>query len=301
MDLDMELTVWTILGASVIALIVGFLTGVFGIGGGFLITPILIIFLAVKPQMAVASTLAMILFTSSFGLWKRRGTGTVDGKLATVISIGTVPGVFAGLWLLHYIASLPAVHILGRAHPAGDYIILWSFVSLLLAVAVFLLWDYHRSGGEAPARRVGLLAKTMMPPHMDFDSLEHRKHPLIPLILLGVPIGMLTGLLGLGGGIVMLPALNYLVGQRAVKAAGTSLLIVWLSVLVASILNLAGGHIDLPLAAILTIFGIVGAYYGTELGLKLHGPRLRLCFAVIIFAAAALIVAKLVHLTFLSV
>jgi uncharacterized membrane protein YfcA len=293
----MELTLWTILGASIISLFVGYLTGIFGIGGGFLITPILIIMLAVKPQVAVATTIAMILFTSSFGLWKRRGTGTVDGKLAAVISIGTIPGVFAGLWLLHRLASLPSVRILGREHPAGDYIILWSFVSLLLAVAAFLIWDYRRSGGQPPARRAGLLAKTLIEPRIRFESLEHKKHPLVPLVLLGVPIGMLTGLLGLGGGIVMLPALNYLVGQRAVKAVGTSLLIVWLSVLVATIFNLASGHIDLPLAAILAVFGIVGTHYGTELGLKLHGPRLRLYFVAIVLTAAALIAAKIIHLT----
>ena len=294
----MELTAATILGASAIALVVGFLTGVFGIGGGFLITPILIIVLTVKPQVAVATTLAMIFCTSSFGLYRRHGSGTVDGKLAAVISIGTLPGVFLGLWLLHRLAMLPPVHIHGRMLPAGDYIILWAFVALLLSVAAFLLWDYRRSDGKAPARRVGLLAKTMIEPRMRFESLEHKKHPLVPLVLLGVPMGMLTGLLGLGGGIVMLPALNYLVGQRAVKAAGTSLLIVWVSVLVATIFNLAGGHIDLPLAAILTVFGIVGTHYGTELGLKLHGPRLRLYFIWILLAATILITAKIIHLTF---
>jgi uncharacterized protein len=294
----MDLTLWTILAASLIAVLVGFLTGIFGIGGGFLITPILIIVLAVKPQVAVATTIAMILFTSTFGLWKRRGTGTVDGKLAAVISIGTLPGVFLGLWMLHRLALLPAVHIRGKLLPAGDYIILWAFVSLLLAVAAFLIWDYRRSGGQPPVRRAGLLAKTLIEPRIRFESLEHKKHPLLPLVLLGVPIGMLTGLLGLGGGIVMLPALNYLVGQRAVKAAGTSLLIVWLSVLAATVLNLAGGHIDLPLAAILTIFGIIGTYYGTELGLRLHGPRLRLYFVGIILVAAVLIAVKIAHLTF---
>jgi uncharacterized protein len=294
----MDLSVWTILAASVIATFVGFLTGVFGIGGGFLVTPILIILLAIKPQVAVATTIAMILFTSTFGLWKRRGTGTVDGKLAAVISIGTLPGVFVGLWLLHKLARLPDLHLRGRTLPAGDYIILWAFVSLLLAVAAFLIWDYRRSGGIPPVRRVGLFAKILIEPRITFDSLEHKKHPLIPLVLLGVPIGMLTGLLGLGGGIVMLPALNYLVGQRAVKAAGTSLLIVWLSVLVATITNLAAGNIDIPLAAILTIFGIVGTYYGTELGLKIEGPRLRLHFVGIILAAAALIAAKIAHLSF---
>lgn len=294
----MELTLWTVLGASLIAAFVGFLTGIFGIGGGFLITPILIIVLSVKPQVAVATTIAMILCTSTFGLWKRRGTGTVDGKLAAVISVGTLPGVFMGLWLLHRLSMLPDIHIRGKAHPAGDYIILWAFVSLLLSVAAFLIWDYRRSGGQPPARRVGLFAKTLIEPRMSFESLEHKKHPLLPLVLLGVPIGMLTGLLGLGGGIVMLPALNYLVGQRAVKAAGTSLLIVWLSVMVATVTNLAGGHIDLPLAAILTVFGIIGTHYGTELGLKLHGPRLRLYFVGIILASAALIAVKIVHLTF---
>ncbi len=293
----MEFTLWTITGAALIAVGAGFLTGLFGIGGGFLVTPLLIIVLGLPPEMAVGTGIAMILLTSTFGLWKRRGTGTVDGKLAAVVAAGAAPGVIIGLWLLHRLKNMRVLMLFGRPLGSPEYIILWLFLALLLGIAALLLWDYRLSGGVAPVRRVGLLAKTMIGPRIRFESLEHPRHPLIPLVLLAVPIGILTGLLGVGGGVVLLPALNYLVGQRAVKAAGTSLLIVWLSTILAFAIHLWQQHIDFPLAAILTVLGVAGTYYGTELGLKLHGPRLRLYFVAIVIAASGLIAVKIVHLS----
>jgi len=293
----MQLTLITVLIAAAIAICAGFVTGLFGIGGGFLVTPLLMIALGVKPEIAVGTAVAMIFFTSTFGLWKRRGTGTVDGKLAAVIFIGTAPGVLIGLWLLDRLKRMETLMLFDRPLGSPEYIMLWLFLALLLGIAAMLLWDYRRSGGQAPARRVGLLAKSTIGPRIRFESLEHPRHPLIPLLLLAIPIGMLTGLLGVGGGVVLLPVLNYLVGQRAVKAAGTSLLIVWLSTILAFGVHLAQRHIDFPLAAILTILGIVGAHFGTEVGLKLHGPRLRLYFVAIVLAACAVIAAKLFRLT----
>ena len=293
----MELTLIHILIAALIAISAGFATGLFGIGGGFLVTPLLIITLAVKPEVAVGTAVAMIFFTSTFSLWKRRRTGTVDGKLAAVIFIGTAPGVIVGLWLLARLKNMETLTLFDRPLGSPEYIILWLFLALLLGIAAMLFWDYRRSGGQAPARRVGLLAKSTIGPRIRFESLEHPRHPLIPLLLLAVPIGMLTGLLGVGGGVVLLPALNYLVGQRAVKAAGTSLLIVWLSTILAFGVHLAQRHIDFPLAAILPILGIAGAYFGTEVGLKLHGPRLRLYFVAIVIAACVVIAARLIRLS----
>ncbi|HSV26548.1 MAG TPA: sulfite exporter TauE/SafE family protein, partial [Sedimentisphaerales bacterium] len=264
---------------------------------GFIVTPLLIIALGLPPELAVGTSIAMILLTSTFGLWKRRGTGTVDGKLAAVVAAGTAPGVVVGIWLLHRLKNMRTLAVFGRPLGSPEYVMLWLFLALLLAIAALLLWDYRRSGGVPPARRVGLLAKTMIGPRIRFESLEHRRHPLIPLVLLAVPIGILTGLLGVGGGVLLLPSLNYLVGQRAVKAAGTSLLIVWLSTILAFAIHLSQQHIVFPLAAILTLLGIFGAHYGTELSFKLNGPRLRLYFVAIVLVAAALVGAKIIHIT----
>ena len=100
------------------------------------------------------------------------------------------------------------------------------FAILLTAIAIYLAFDYKRNQGRAPEKRVGLLAKFELPPYFYFNSLEEPKLSVLPLVLIGLVIGLLTGLMGISG-VILLPVLVYLVGQRTVKAAGTCLLLVW--------------------------------------------------------------------------
>jgi uncharacterized membrane protein YfcA len=169
---------------------------------------------------------------------------------------------------------------------------------LLIWVAIHLFCDYKKNGSKAPDKRIGVFERFKIPPFIYFTSLEQPCLSILPLLFLGFGIGVLTGLMGIGGGVVLLPALVYLVGQRTFKAAGTSLLLVWISSLVAIIRKGIEGQISLHLCTALLIGGIIGTVIGTKISLRLPGPKIRLYFAYVVVAAALLIAYKLFLLTF---
>lgn len=295
MDLSVILLTWALL----ISAVVGLLTGVFGVGGGFLLTPALMILLRVPPSMAVGMGLIIVLLTSSVGLFKRRGTGTVDVRLAAVLSCGCMIGAALGQRLLEYAKHLPPVRIAGRPQGVLEYGLLWAFLLLLTWIAALLYSDYRRSILRAHQAPRGLFASLRCGPRMSFASVPAVALPVAALLLLGFVIGLPTGSMGIGGGMLWMPALFYLVGQGGQAAAGTSLLIVWLSVLLASLLNVSNGNICWPLCATMLAGGMTGSWYGSQIGLRMAGARLRFYFIYVLLAAILLVGYKLVVLTWL--
>lgn len=293
----MEQTLLTLAGSFVIALNVGLLTGIFGVGGGFLLTPALMILLGIPGPMAVGTGLATILTTSSYGMLKRRGTGTVAPKIALPIAAGSLLGVAVGSTLLEYFKQLPPLLMNGREVVAVQYILLWIFLVILSGISGFMVFDVRQPTSSGSHARVGLLASVNIPPYGHFPSLDQPRLSLFALGILGLLIGTAIGLMGIGGGVIMLPALIYLVGQRTTKAAGTSLLLVWISSLMGVFIHLRNGNVDAWLWAALTAGGLVGTFWGTRIGLQMAGARLRRYFVYVILAAILLVGYKLVRLT----
>lgn len=287
----------TLGGALIISAIVGMLTGIFGVGGGFLLTPALIVLLHVPPALAVGTDLTVILLTSSVGLFRRRGSGTVDVKLALVGSLGSMVGVMLGQRLMQYMKTLPPVHIGGREQNALEYGLMWAFLIFLGWLAGLLYFDYRQSRGRAAHDPKGLFASLRVGPRMTFHSVPAGPISLTALLGLGLIIGVMTGLMGIGGGVLWLPALFYLVGQRTLAAAGTSLLLVWLSSFLASVLNVVNGNVYWPLCLTMLAGGMAGTWYGTHLGLRIAGARLRFYFIYVVLAAMILIGCKVVAMT----
>jgi uncharacterized protein len=294
----MELTLVFIATAIFIGGLVGLLTGIFGVGGGFILTPLLMICMAVPAPIAVGSGLAVILINSSWGLYKRRGSDTVDIKLSFIITGGSIFGVLAGSKILKYLSNAPNITILGREQDTVEYTLLVFFLILLGSIAAYLFYDYRKHNGKAPDVRIGLFARYPIKPLATFKSLEAPNLSLPLLVVFGFVVGLLTGLLGVGGGVILLPALVYLVGQRTVKAAGTSLLLVWAASLAAVVQKGLGGDIDVPLAVSLLIGGLLGTSFGTKIGLKIRGPKIRLYFVYVVIAAALIVAYEVAKLTF---
>ncbi|PIE35589.1 hypothetical protein CSA56_03665 [candidate division KSB3 bacterium] len=285
------------IGGFIISIFIGFLTGVFGVGGGFLMTPAMMILLGVLGPTAVGTSLATILCTSSFGLFKRRGTGTIDVKIVVFMAFGSLIGVWIGGRLLEYLKCLPPMIINGHEVVTVQYVLLWVFIGILLWTAGFMSFDYRRSRHKDLQPQVGFIAKIPFPPYGQFRSLEQPDLAIIPLILLGLIVGIFTGLMGIGGGVILLPALIYLVGQPTAKAAGTSLLLVWISSLMGVYLNAINGNIDVALWLSMVLGGLIGTLWGTKIGLKVDGLNLRLYFVYVILAAIAMIAFKLFQVT----
>lgn len=293
----MELTAFVLTGAFVISGGVGLLTGIFGVGGGFLLTPSLIILLRVPPALAVGTDLTVILLTSSVGLFKRRGTGTVDIRLALVGSVGSMAGVLLGQRLLQYVKALPPLSIAGKNQNALEFTLLWAFLGLLGWIAALLYYDYRQSRGREGHEPRGAFGHIRLAPHMHFASVPGGPLSIPVLLVVAGVIGLLTGLMGIGGGVLWLPALFYLVGQRTLAAAGTSLLLVWLSSFLASVMNIVHGNVCWPLCVTMLAGGVVGSWYGTHVGLRLAGTRLRFYFIYVVLTAMVLVACKVFAMT----
>ncbi len=287
-----------LLSGVLIAFIVGILTGVFGIGGGFLMTPALMIFLSIPCSLAVGTDLATILATSSFGIFKRKGTGTVDVKLAGIIGIGSMIGVLVGSSGLEMLRSAPKVMFFGKERDVAEYTLLCLFFLLLVWIAVYIIIDHIRSRNRGHQKRETILAKIKLPPCMYFLTIENSRISVLPLVILGCAIGVLTGLMGVGGGILMLPVLIYIVGQHPKKAAGTSLLVVWIASLIGTVHKGYLGHIAITLWMAMIIGGIAGVWLGTRIGLGISGPKLRVSFVYVVIGAVLLVGYQIYTLTF---
>ena len=281
------------MGALLIGAGIGVLTGLFGVGGGFLITPLLNVVLGIPMPIAVGTGAVQILGVSISGLYQRRAEGRTDYKLAVVLFGGNFVGVRLGAAALTALSGLGTWEIRGAAVAAVDLIVLGIFLVLLGGIAGWLWYDTSRNS-QPPAKRVGLFAHVKLPPYTQFDSLEQPTLSIVVISYFGVIIGFLTGLLGIGGGVVMLPALVYLIGMRTHAASATSLALIWLSSFVAVITHASLGNIDLALAIPLLVGGTLGLQVGARLCTRLIGPRIRRYFTFVVLAAMLMVLVKLV-------
>ena len=284
-----------VLGAG-IAIGVGFLTGIFGVGGGFLLTPALMIFVGIPGEIAVGTGLATILVSSSVGLLKRRGTATVDSKLGVMLGMGSIAGVLIGLFIIKHLKTMDMVSVLGKQQNLLQLTLLCLFLVLLILIAVFISYDVLKLSKGRCQKQFGFFSRISIRPFIEFESLDQPSISLVPIELLGLLVGILTGLLGIGGGIVVMPALIYLVGQRAVKAAGTSLLLVWISSLFGAGGHFIEGNIHWQLLVIMATGSSLGVWIGTHVGLSLDECKLRLYFMMVVIAAAFTVGFKLLQL-----
>lgn len=286
------------LGALLIGAGVGVLTGLFGVGGGFLITPLLNAVLGVPMAVAVGTGAAQVLGVSTAGLYGRRHEGLTDYKMAVVLFGGNYVGVQLGAATLNWLGDLGSWPLPGGPAPVVDVSILVVFVVLLSAIAAWLLYDTSRTGAEEVLRHAPLFSRLPFPPFTAFQSVPGESLSLPVMSYFGLAMGFLTGLLGIGGGVVLVPALIYLVGMRTHCASATSLAMVWLTSFLATIAHAGRGNVDLTLLAPLLVGGTIGLQVGLRLCRRLPGGTLRRYFAWVVVASAVMVIIKLAALAF---
>ena len=282
----------TFLGALFIGALIGVLTGLFGVGGGFLITPLLNIALGIPMPIAVGTSAVDILGVSTAGLYRRRREETMDLKMAIMLFGGNYVGVRLGVQALTAMKALGELTIGNTAVPAADFYILCIFLVMLAAIAAWLLYDTSRNQ-ESPAVRRGLFARIKLPPYTDFGSLDEPRLSIPVMAYFGLLLGFMTGLLGIGGGVILLPALVYLVGMHTHRATATSLVMVWITSFIATIQHALAGNSDLALASSLLVGGTIGIQGGVSIASRLGGARLRRYFSLVVLAAMLLVVIKI--------
>jgi uncharacterized membrane protein YfcA len=261
---------------------VGFLSGLFGVGGGFLLTPLLM-FSGLQPVVAVASDAPQIVASSTSGAlsyWRRN---MVDMKLAGVLMSAGIIGTIIG------VAIFNGLRRLGQL----DLIVALAYVTFLGAVGGLMLAESvrailnARAGRPAPLRKPGQHNWVHgLPFKMRFKR-SRLYVSVIPIIVLGVGIGILGALLGIGGGFLIVPALIYILRVPSNVVIGTSLLQIIATRAVASVLHaVTSQSVDATLAVILMVGGVIGAQFGARIGQNIRGDQLRALLALLILAVA---------------
>ena len=261
---------------------VGFLSGMFGVGGGFLLTPFLM-FTGIPPSIAVATGANQIVATSVSGALAQWRRDNIDFHMGAVLIVGGVGGALIGVILLK---------ILREAGQAG-LIISLTYVALLGAVGLLMLGESMRAirrtraGKPASGRKPGqhnwihrLPLKLRFPRSRLYIS-------TIPPLVIGWVVGLLTAFLGVGGGFIMVPAMIYLLRMPTNVVIGTSIFQIIFVTAVVSILHATFNQtLDVVLAFILATGGVIGGQFGVKAGQKLRGEQLRALLAAMVLAVA---------------
>jgi uncharacterized membrane protein YfcA len=265
----------------VLGFVVGLLSGMFGVGGGFLTTPLLI-FYGIPPTVAVASATTQITGASVSGAMAHMRRGGADLKMAGVMIVGGLFGSLFGVGIFRMLQASGQIDIVID----GLYVLILGWIGFVMLKESLVALGYVRTTGEPkPTPRHNRWVASL-PLRWRFYHSGLYFSPLAPLAL-GLGAGMLTVLLGIGGGFILVPAMIYLLGMPARVVIGTSLIMVLtVSASTTMIHALTTRAVDIVLAALLHVGGVIGAQYGAMLTTRLKPDYLRLALAVIILLVA---------------
>lgn len=261
---------------------VGFLSGLFGVGGGFLITPLLI-FYNIPPAIAVATGANQVIASSFSGALAHFKRGSLDLKLGTMLLAGGIVGSSVGIYIFAYLRRLGQL----------DLIVSLLYVAFLGSVGGLMLFESvnairrSRGGASSSLRRPGQHNWVhRLPLKMRFRT-SKLFVSVIPVLALGAIIGLLASIMGVGGGFIMVPALIYLLKVPTNVVIGTSLFqIIFVAGFTTVVHATANQTVDVVLAFLLMIGGVAGAQYGAQIGQRLRGEQLRALLAALVIAVA---------------
>ena len=276
-ELSVNLFVLLAMGAAV-----GFLSGMFGVGGGFLITPLLI-FYNIPPAIAVATGANQVVASSFSGALSHLKRGTLDFKLGTVLLAGGVVGATLGIYVFSILRQLGQLDLFISLL----YVVLLGTVGGLMLVESINAIRRTRDGAAPTLKKPGqhnwihrLPLKVRFRASKLFVS-------VIPVIGLGAGIGFLSSIMGVGGGFIMVPALIYLLKVPTNVVVGTSLFQIIFVAAYTTIVHASTNYtVDVVLAFMLMIGGVAGAQYGAKAGQRLRGEQLRALLALLVLAVA---------------
>jgi uncharacterized membrane protein YfcA len=261
---------------------VGIVTGVFGLGGGFLMTPMLI-FIGVPAGVAVASSANQLVGASLSGVigyWRR---GAVDFKMGTIMLLGGLAGSALGVWVFSLLKRI------------GQIELTISLLSVAVLGTLGALMVIESSRALLRQRAAGAVRRKLhqhnwmhgLPLKTRFRRSKLYISALLPAGL-GVIVGMMSGILGIGGGFMMVPAMIYILGMPTALVPGTSLFQIILVAANVTFLQAYSNHtVDAVLALVLLLGGVFGAQVGTRFGTRLRGEQLRFLLALLLLAVAA--------------
>ena len=274
-EISVNIFVLFFMGAAV-----GFLSGMFGVGGGFLITPLLI-FYNIPPAVAVATGANQVIASSFSGALSHFKRGTLDVKLGSLLVVGGLVGAAIGIYVFLLLRQLGQL----------DLIVSLMYVVFLSTVGGLMLYESIQAMRRARAGQLATLKKPgqhnwvhKLPFKMRFRASKIYVS-IIPVLVLGGGIGFLSSIMGVGGGFIMVPAMIYLLKVPTNVVIGTSLYqIVFVTAFTTVMQATTNQSVDIVLAMLLMTGGVIGAQYGTRIGQKLRGEQLRALLALLVLA-----------------
>ncbi|MCK0138080.1 sulfite exporter TauE/SafE family protein [Aliiroseovarius sp. F47248L] len=256
--------------------IVGVLSGMFGVGGGFLMTPLLF-FIGIPPAVAVATEANQIVASSFSGVLAHLKRKTVDLRMGVVLLIGGLIGAALGVQLFNALKAIGQVDLLVKL----SYVLFLGIIGSLMFVESVRALMKTRGGTAVPARRKHTWVHNL-PFKMKFRT-SGLYISVIPPILVGVLVGILAAIMGVGGGFIMVPAMIYLLGMPTKVVVGTSLFqIIFVTAFTTLLHATTNFTVDMGLAVLLLIGGVVGAQIGARIGVKLKAEQLRVLLALMV-------------------
>lgn len=272
---DIPVNIFVVLAMG---LAIGFISGMFGIGGGFLMTPLLI-FIGISPAVAVASVTSHIAASSASGAISYWRKNAIDVALALMLLAGGILGTAVGVWLFSVL----------RAMDQLDLSIGISYVLLLGVVGALMVWESvqaiirEQKGQPATPRRGGMHTWVHgLPWKMRFKRSKIYVSA-IPVWGIGFIIGFLGAVMGIGGGFILVPMLIYFLRVPTATVIGTSMVLTLITMASATVMHAATNHlVDAVLSLILMIGGVIGAQFGARAGQNMRGERLRLLLGALV-------------------
>lgn len=275
---ELSVNIFVLLGVGGV---VGLLSGMFGVGGGFLITPLLF-FLGIPPAVAVATGANQVVASSISGVlaqFRRRG---VDVPMGVVLLVGGLIGSGAGIWVFALLTRLGQVDLFVQL----SYVLFLGTVgAMMLNESLGALRRARKAGG--PVRR----SHTHTWVHRMPFKVKFRASGLyisvVPPMLIGAAVGFLSAIMGVGGGFIMVPAMIYLLGMPTKVVVGTSLFqIIFVTAFSTLLHAVTSQTVDLMLAFVLILGGVIGAQVGARIGVMLRAEQLRILLALLVLAVA---------------
>lgn len=280
-----------------LGLAVGLLSGLFGVGGGFLMTPLLMM-VGIPPTIAAATDANQIVAASASGTFAHWRLGNVDVKMGVYLLIGGFLGGAVGVQVIKLL----------RATGGADFLIKMTYVVMLGLVGSFMFVESihamrkKKVASTAPAtqakvaapakKKTGFFASLPLQIYFEKSGVTHSA--LVPLFL-GTFVGVLAAIMGVGGGFLMVPVMVYMLRMPMHVVVGTSLFqILFTCVEVTFLQAYSNRTVDFFLALLLLIGSVFGAQIGTVLGKKLHGDQLKILLAILVLAVTVKIVLELV-------
>ncbi|APZ50809.1 sulfite exporter TauE/SafE family protein [Salipiger abyssi] len=265
---------------------VGIMSGLFGVGGGFILTPLLF-FIGIPPAVAVSTQAVQIVASSCSGAlahWRRK---TLDIRMGTVLLIGGLVGSTLGVWLFAFLRSLGQIDLAVQLF----YVVFLGFIGLMMFVE-----SLKALRGRSAPRKRGHGWGQGWPLKVKFRT-SGLYISAIPPLLVGLLCGVLAAIMGVGGGFIMLPAMIYLLKMPTKVVVGTSLFQITFVSVFTTILHSATNHtVDIVLALLLLIGGVVGAQLGTRFGARLRGEQLRILLSILVLGVSAKVAVDLVRM-----